>query len=138
MRLFTDMMVDGVHCGPDGMRADVDGNMWISSNAPLGYSGVLAVNSAGKIIGRIRLPEVCANLVLRRSEAQLPAHVRQPVDLRAAGANAGRRSRLTRALSATSSNVLFRLTRPVLPAIARPLAMAGWPRFSAGSLLRIL
>jgi gluconolactonase len=62
-RLFTDMTVDGVKCGPDGMRADVDGNLWCSSNAPLGYSGVLAVNPAGKIIGRIRLPEVCANLV---------------------------------------------------------------------------
>jgi gluconolactonase len=61
-RVFTDMMVDGVHCGPDGLRADVDGNMWISSNAPLGYSGVLALNPAGKIIGRIRLPEVCANV----------------------------------------------------------------------------
>jgi gluconolactonase len=61
-RLFTDMVVDGVQCGPDGLRADVDGNMWCSSNAPLGYSGVLAVNPAGKIIGRIRLPEVCANL----------------------------------------------------------------------------
>jgi gluconolactonase len=61
-RLFTDMTVDGVKCGPDGMRADVDGNMWCSSNAPLGYSGVLAINPAGKIIGRIRLPEVCANL----------------------------------------------------------------------------
>jgi gluconolactonase len=44
------------------MRADVDGNLWCSSNAPLGYSGVLAINPAGKIIGRIRLPEVCANL----------------------------------------------------------------------------
>ncbi|HEY1294333.1 MAG TPA: SMP-30/gluconolactonase/LRE family protein [Chloroflexota bacterium] len=61
-RLFTDMVVDGVHCGPDGLRADVDGNMWCSSNAPLGYSGVLTVNPAGKVIGRIRLPEVCANV----------------------------------------------------------------------------
>lgn len=62
MRQFTDMMVDGVHCGPDGLRADVFGNLWISSNAPLGYSGVLVFNPAGKLIGRIRLPEVCANL----------------------------------------------------------------------------
>ena len=35
-RLFSDMMLDGVKCGPDGMRADVFGNLWISSNAPLG------------------------------------------------------------------------------------------------------
>jgi gluconolactonase len=62
MRIFADMMVDGVHCGPDGMRADVFGNLWCSSNAPLGYAGVVVFNAAGKLIGRIRLPEVCANL----------------------------------------------------------------------------
>jgi gluconolactonase len=59
---FLDMMVDGVHCGPDGMRADVSGNLWCSSNAPLGYAGVLVYNAQGKLIGRIRLPEVCANV----------------------------------------------------------------------------
>ena len=36
--------------------------VWISSNAPLGYAGVLCFTSEGKLIGRIRLPEVCANL----------------------------------------------------------------------------
>ena len=61
-RLFSDCMVDGVHCGPDGMRADGAGNLWIGSNAPLGYSGVTVWNPGGKLIGRIRLPEVCANL----------------------------------------------------------------------------
>ena len=61
-RLFTDMMLDGVKCGPDGMRADVTGNLWCSSNAPLGYAGVLVFNPSAKLIGRIRLPEVCANL----------------------------------------------------------------------------
>jgi len=61
-RLFTDMMVDGVHCGPDDMRIDVDGNVWASSNAPLGYAGVVILNPQGKVIGRIRTPEVCANL----------------------------------------------------------------------------
>jgi len=61
-RLFTDMTVDGVKCGPDDMCADVFGNLWCSSNAPLGYAGVLAFNPAAKLIGRIRLPEVCANL----------------------------------------------------------------------------
>jgi gluconolactonase len=62
MRQFTDMMVDGVKCGPDGMRADVFGNLWISSNTVLGYAGVIVFAPDGKLLGRIRLPEVCANL----------------------------------------------------------------------------
>jgi gluconolactonase len=61
-RLFTDMKVDGVQCGPDGMRADKLGNLWCGSNAPLGYAGVLIFSNQGKLLGRIRLPEVCANL----------------------------------------------------------------------------
>ena len=61
-RLFTSCMVDGVHCGPDGMRADRAGNLWVGSSAPLGYCGVTVWNPAGRLIGRIRLPEVCANL----------------------------------------------------------------------------
>jgi hypothetical protein len=61
-RLFTDMTVDGVKCGPDGMRADVTGHLWCSSSAPLGYAGVLVFDPAAKLIGRIRLPEVCANV----------------------------------------------------------------------------
>lgn len=62
LRLFTDCMVDGVRCGPDGMRADKAGNIWASSGAPLGYCGVTVWNPSGKLIGRIRLPEGCANL----------------------------------------------------------------------------
>ena len=62
LRTYTDCMVDGVHCGPDGMRADRAGNIWSGSSAPLGYCGVTVWNPAGKIIGRIRLPEICANL----------------------------------------------------------------------------
>ncbi len=63
-KLFTDCMVDGVKCGPDGMRCDVDGNVWISSNAgrAVGYSGVTVWTPEGKLIGRIRLPEICGNL----------------------------------------------------------------------------
>ena len=55
-------MVDGVRCGPDGMRADKAGNIWCSSAAPLGYGGVTVWNPQGQLIGRIRLPESCANL----------------------------------------------------------------------------
>jgi gluconolactonase len=62
LRLFTDCLVDGVNCGPDGHRVDRAGNVWSGSNAPFGYSGVTVWNPAGKLIGRIRLPEVCANV----------------------------------------------------------------------------
>jgi gluconolactonase len=62
VRTFTNCDVDGVHCGPDGHRVDAAGNLWSGSNAALGYCGVTVWNPAGKIIGRIRLPEVCANL----------------------------------------------------------------------------
>ena len=63
-RQFADFMVDGVRCGTDGIRTDVFGNLWASSNAGLnlGYSGVTVWNPDGKLIGRIRLPEVCANV----------------------------------------------------------------------------
>jgi gluconolactonase len=63
-KLFTDCVVDGVKCGPDGMRCDVDGNVWCSSNAgrAVGYNGVTVWNPDGKLIGRIRLPEVVANV----------------------------------------------------------------------------
>lgn len=63
-RLFSDCVVDGVKCGPDGMRADVDGNLWVASNAgrAVGYNGVTVWSPQGKLIGRIRLPEVCGNL----------------------------------------------------------------------------
>lgn len=61
---FADMMVDGVRCGTDGMRCDVYGNIWASSNAGvnLGYHGVTVWNASGKLIGRIRLPESTANV----------------------------------------------------------------------------
>ena len=63
-KLFSDFMVDGVKCGPDGARCDVDGNVWCSSNAgrAVGYNGVTVWNPNGTLIGRIRLPEVCANV----------------------------------------------------------------------------
>jgi gluconolactonase len=63
-RQFADFMVDTVRCGTDGIRTDVFGNLWASSNAGLnvGYSGVTVWNPDGKLIGRIRLPEVCANI----------------------------------------------------------------------------
>jgi gluconolactonase len=48
---------------PDGLRCDVDGNLWCGwgmGNAEL--DGVAIFNPAGTLIGRINLPERCANL----------------------------------------------------------------------------
>jgi len=63
-RRFSDFMVDGVKCSPDGIRCDVTGHVWCSSNAgrSVGYSGVTVWTPQAKLIGRIRLPEACANL----------------------------------------------------------------------------
>jgi gluconolactonase len=63
-RQFADFVVDSIPCRTDGIRTDVYGNLWASSNAGanVGYSGVTVWNPDGKLIGRIRLPEVCANV----------------------------------------------------------------------------
>lgn len=64
IQAFSNFMVDGVRCGTDGIRTDVHGNVWCSSNAGqnVGYSGVTVHSPEGQLIGRIRLPEVCANV----------------------------------------------------------------------------
>jgi gluconolactonase len=47
----------------DGMRADIDGNLWCGwGMGSAEMDGVRIVNPQGKIIGRIDLPERCANL----------------------------------------------------------------------------
>ncbi|WOH83530.1 SMP-30/gluconolactonase/LRE family protein [Bradyrhizobium sp. BEA-2-5] len=64
LKRFSDCVIDGVKCGPDGLRCDVNGNLWASSNAgrSVGYSGVTVWSPEGKLLGRIRLPEVCGNV----------------------------------------------------------------------------
>jgi gluconolactonase len=48
---------------PDGMRVDIDGNLWCGwGMGAEGLDGVAIFNSDGKLIGRIDLPERCANL----------------------------------------------------------------------------
>jgi gluconolactonase len=63
-RRFSDFTINGVKCPPDGVKCDVDGNVWCSSNAgsAVGYSGVTIWAPDGHLLGRIRLPENCANL----------------------------------------------------------------------------
>jgi len=48
---------------PDGLRVDVDGNLWCGwGMGEAGLDGVHVFNSDGKLIGRIDLPERCANV----------------------------------------------------------------------------
>lgn len=48
---------------PDGLRVDVDGNLWVGwGMGREGLDGVSIFNPEGKLIGRIDLPERCANL----------------------------------------------------------------------------
>ncbi|MGB7159908.1 MAG: SMP-30/gluconolactonase/LRE family protein [Tepidisphaeraceae bacterium] len=46
----------------DGLRCDVDGNLWCGWGTGEGLDGVSIFNPDGKLIGRIDLPERCANL----------------------------------------------------------------------------
>ncbi|HTP94262.1 MAG TPA: SMP-30/gluconolactonase/LRE family protein [Burkholderiales bacterium] len=48
---------------PDGFRVDTDGNLWCGwGMGEAGLDGVHVFNPRGKLIGRIDLPERCANL----------------------------------------------------------------------------
>jgi len=48
---------------PDGLRVDVDGNLWVGwGMGEEGLDGVEVFNPEGRRIGRIDLPERCANL----------------------------------------------------------------------------
>lgn len=48
---------------PDGLRVDVDGNLWVGWGMGAdGLDGVSIFNPDGRLIGRIDLPERCANV----------------------------------------------------------------------------
>ena len=48
---------------PDGLRVDVDGNLWVGwGMGAEGLDGVSVFNPDGRLIGRIDLPERCANV----------------------------------------------------------------------------
>ncbi|HEV8132513.1 MAG TPA: SMP-30/gluconolactonase/LRE family protein [Acidobacteriota bacterium] len=64
---FTSMklkMKDGESAGlADGIRADVDGNIWVGAGwVGEGYDGVHIFASDGQRIGQIVLPEICSNV----------------------------------------------------------------------------
>lgn len=59
---FADMTLHNTHLNPDGIRADVQGNIWCGASGPLGVCGVLIYNPNGVLIGHIRLPQGVSNL----------------------------------------------------------------------------
>jgi gluconolactonase len=62
-RLFCTMEYNGKSGGSDGIRADVDGNIWSSAGwAGEGFDGVHVFAPDGKRIGVILLPEICSNV----------------------------------------------------------------------------
>ena len=64
-KTFTSMKLDGFdEAGmADGIRADVDGNIWASAGwVGAGYDGVHIFAPDGDRIGQIRLPEICSNV----------------------------------------------------------------------------
>ena len=57
------LFVDAGPATPDGMRADIDGNLWCGwGMGDPELDGVVVFAPDGKLIGRIALPERCANL----------------------------------------------------------------------------
>jgi gluconolactonase len=58
-RLFVDMTPGS----SDGIRCDVDGNVWSAAGwGAADFNGVHVFSPEGKLIGKIHLPETCANL----------------------------------------------------------------------------
>ena len=62
-RQFNNMKLGNNSGGADGIRADVDGNIWAGAGwLGAGYDGVHIIAPTGERIGQILLPEACANL----------------------------------------------------------------------------
>ncbi len=62
-RLFCSMKLDNRSGGADGIRCDIDGNIWAAGGwAGEGYDGVHIFAPDGERIGLIVLPEICGNL----------------------------------------------------------------------------
>jgi gluconolactonase len=63
-KTFNSMAMSGMKTGlADGIRADVDGNIWAGAGwVGPGYDGVQVFAPDGTRIGQILLPEICGNL----------------------------------------------------------------------------
>ena len=62
-RVFAHMELDGKSGLADGIRIDIDGNLWASAGwAGEGFDGVHIFAPDGDRIGQILLPEICGNV----------------------------------------------------------------------------
>lgn len=62
-REFVSMELNGKAGFADGIRADVDGNIWVGAGwVGAGYDGVQVFAPDGVRIGQILLPEICSNV----------------------------------------------------------------------------
>ena len=96
-KLFTDCLVDGVKCGPDGMRCDVDGNVWVLEQCRPRRR--LQRSDGVEPRRQTHRPYPPAGgrrqYLLRRTEAQPAVYGREPIALCALHGNSGRGSRLS-------------------------------------------
>lgn len=62
----------GRQCGCRLSVDHVDGNVWSASNAwrAVGDGGAIDFNPEGKLVGRIRLPEICGNVYFGSTQAK--------------------------------------------------------------------
>ena len=89
------VLIDAAGGTPDGMRCDVDGNLWCGwGMGSEQLDGVHVFAPDGKLIGRIGLPERCANVCFGGAEAQPPVHGASQSDLRALRQHPGRPRRV--------------------------------------------
>lgn len=62
-KVFASMELEGRAGLADGIRADIDGNIWSSAGwVGEGYDGVHIFTPDGERIGQIKLPEICSNV----------------------------------------------------------------------------
>jgi gluconolactonase len=61
-RIFSDLKFNDTQARSDGIRSDIDGNIWASAAGGPGIDGVQVFTIQGERIGQILLPERCANI----------------------------------------------------------------------------
>ena len=123
-RQLTIPGTDGTLSFADGMRWDVDGNVWAGARP-----GVQVIAPDGELIGMIRLPENCANVCFggpRRNRLFMTA---KPVALRGRRGNPGRRRRLKAPSNQRRARRASRARRGAFGAPAeRPRGFGAQPR----------